>query len=282
MVFGEAYCDFQARTLNSLLGAIGIPSRYAMLFDDQGISRHTVNEVFLNGKWCVFDITMNIIFRGAERDFVSLEDISAATSIIQDQEKMLVLKDYYPQHCERSLSWYKSMFPMPQVPERSTPVIYQSHLVDWIVDAYYKIFKRNLFYAYQDLYLKIKKTDQPEDFRLFFSGRNYHLGYRLKKAERKYIELLEKFPESEYADDALFFIGMLYFDEGDYGQAIDYLTRVSAGESSQWGAPVYYYLGRSYGLLGDTAESLKAYRSMAVIYQLTPETLKLIQYAEYN
>jgi len=230
----------------------------------------------------VFDVTMNIIFKDKNGNCLTLEEISENPLIIQNQKKMLALEDYRPGASQKYISWYGSMLPMRQAPERSTPVIYQSHLVDWIVDAYYKIFKRNLFYAYQDLYLKIKKTEQPEDFRLFFAGRNYHLGYRLTRAERKYIELLEKFPDSEYADDAIFFIGMLYFEKGDYGQAIDYLTRVSAGKSSQWGIPVYYYLGRSYGLLGDTAESLKAYRNMAVIHQLTPEILKMIQYAEYN
>jgi len=282
LIYAEGFCDFQARTLNALLGAIGIPSRYAMLFDQQGLSPHTLNEVFIGGKWCVFDVTMNIIFKDKNGNCLTLEEISENPSIIQNQKKMLALEDYRPGAAQHYISWYGSMFPLRQPPERSTSVIYQRHLLDWIAGTYFKIFGRNFFFTYQDLYLKMKKVDQPKDFRLFFSARNYHLTNRLELAKLAYSELLEKIPDSIYAEDAVFFSGMLYFDKGDYQRAVDYFTQIISNNTLKWSNPAYFYLGRSYDEIGDSTESIRAYSRMSVIYQLSPEILEKIKSIKSN
>lgn len=263
LMYGEAYCDFQARVLNALLGAVGIKSRYIVLFDRTGISPHTTAEVFLDGKWRVFDPSLNIIFQDKQGNKLTLEDLSANPKTIYQQEKLVAWKDYDPGDYQAKVVWLVRMFPLPSPPERSTPVVFQAHLFDRIADTYYKVFKQPFFNSYQDLYLFFKKRFAKDDFRTFFKARNYHLAYRQALALEYYNRLLEKHPESEYAQDVFFFRGMLYFERKDLANAKDVFNFIISEKypySSKWKMAAYYYLGKIYGLEGKQEESLNVYQ----------------------
>lgn len=260
LIYGQAYCDFQARTLNSLLGITGIKSRYAMLLDKDGISPHTLNEVFIDGKWCVFDTTMNIIFTDGKGNKVTLEQMSADPGLIINNKKLIALKGYRVESYENLVKLYSRMFPMPLQPRRSTPNVYQVHIFDRITDLYFKAFKYNFFNFYQDLYLKLKTVNLvKEDTRLFFLARNYHLAYRNKLAQNYYNRLLEKYPNSILAEDTIFFYGMFSFENKNYNKAADFFNIILVKFPRKWENPAYYYLGFIYEAAEDKKSSLLSF-----------------------
>lgn len=206
LIYGEAYCDFQARTLNLLLGIAGIPSRYAMLLDKDGISPHTLNEVFLNNKWCVYDTTMNIVFMGQNGNKLSLTDLTLKPELIYDIGKISALKKYDEAGYENLIALYQRVLPIVKEPRRSTPVLYQMHIFDYTVDVYFKIFKGSFLNFYQDIYLaSVRGRYKEEDSFLFYKARNYHLAYRTDLAASGYKIILNKYFNGSYYKEASFF-----------------------------------------------------------------------------
>lgn len=261
-IYGEAYCDFKARALNELLGVAGIKSRYAMLLDrnNSGISAHTLNEVLLNGKWCVFDPSLNIIFRDSDDDFISLDDMSGDFNLIRNERKFTALKNYDRKGYDNFVLWFEDVFPIVYEPRRSTPRLLQKHIFDDILDAYYKLFGGSFVNFYQNAYLNFKKKyPEGKDFQLFFLARNYHLAYRYNLALTNYNLLLRNFPQSKYKEDAIFFSGLLYFDLRDYPRAIEYFRIIVDRYPVKWSAPAYYYLGKAYCRINEDEVGMEAY-----------------------
>lgn len=273
LIFGEAYCDFQARILNALLGSAGITSRYAALFDKNGVSPHTTNEVLLDGKWRVFDSSINIVFRDNKGNYFSLEDLSANPDLIFQQKKLMALKDYAPGVYRTTFDWFTRMFPIPSPPFRSIPVNSQLHIFDHITDAYYKVFKKPFFDLYQDLYLSLKEPRDKTGLPLFFKARNYHLTYRYAKALKYYDELLAEYPEGRYAQDAVFYLGMLYFDMKDFIESEKFFKLIIEKYPAKWRNASYYYLGLIYSATGNNKAALSAY-SNADAFRLPSDVLE--------
>ncbi len=265
LIYGEAYCDFKARTLNSLLGIADIQSRYAMLIanDNPELSCHTLNEVFLNNKWCVFDTSINIIFKDAQGRNIALEDMSGDFSLITNERKFAALKAWRKDAYNGLEAWFRRMFPIIHEPNRSTPTLLQKHIFDDTCDLYFKVFRYAFFNAYQDAYLKLKKNySGQEPFRLFFIARNYHLGYRYDLALKYYNELLRSYPDSKYSEDAVFFCGVLYYDIKDYPRAESFF-KLCTDKYSKWKNAGYYYLGRTYASVGDEDSAFRAYSKVS-------------------
>ena len=73
----------------------------------------------------------------------------------------------------------------------------------------------------QDLYLRLPPPRWPlipegdrdilgsEERRLYFRGRNYQLFFRARDAARAYRTLVDRYPASRYADDALYQFGLI-------------------------------------------------------------------------
>lgn len=284
LLYAEAYCDFQARTLNSLLAIVGVPSRYAMLFDKNNISVHTLNEVFLNKKWCVLDLAMNIILKDSRGNNVSLEQLSDNEGLIYSNTKLSTLKNYDIAQYENLLQLYSRVFPLPAQPIRSTPIIYKSHIFDFIIDSYFKIFKYQFSNFYQDIYLKLKaKKITDDDLKLFFMARNYHLFYRKDLTQTYYDALLTKYPLSRYREDAVFFSGVFNFElTKDFVKSIKLFKLITDKPDANWSKSAYYYLGKAYSFIDDKAASMSAY-AKAGAYKLTPQIIEeMLEYREKN
>lgn len=279
LIYAEAYCDFQARTLNALLAAAGIQSRYAMLIDENGVSTHTLNEILLNNEWRVFDTTMNIVFASGLGEKFSLEEVSDKFELFLANPKLSALKEYDNEKYRRLVKFYSAVLPLRKSPIRSTSPLRQAHIFDKITDLYFKLFKYRFFNFYQDLYLKSKELAQ-DDFRFFYLARNYHLTYRNDLALSYYQALLKRYPRSEYAQDAIFFCGMLYFEEKDYPRAVELFKQIIDKYPVKWDNEAYYYSGRIYEAIGDEKNMLLAY-SHAEIERL-PESViwKLVKFEQ--
>lgn len=206
LITGRGYCDYQARTLNSLLGRLNIASRYAMLKDKDGISPHTFNEVLINDKWAIYDTTFNIIFRNQEK-YLQVIDLRNNPGLIELVINDATLAEDWKQMLRDVL---KRTLPFEASWSRSTPRIEQYHIVDYLIGLYKKIFGMPFANFYQDCYLKVSLKEVPnEDERVFLKARNYHLFYREDLAEKHYRGLIEFFPESKYKENCLAFLESL-------------------------------------------------------------------------
>lgn len=261
LIFAEAYCDFQARTLNALLSVAGIKSRYAMLLDKNGSSPHTLNEVFLDGKWCAVDTSSNIIFKDSLGKALSLEELTKNSNLILNDAKLAILKEYNKAHYESLRDWYLKTFSSRAHPVYSKPDIQKIHIIDWINDIYYKILNDKFSNFFQNIYLKLKSRKiVNDDFKLFYFARSYHLFGRDALALRQYSELLTRFPDSVYEKDALLFMGVLYFEiEKDYDKAIYYFKAAIDKDFEKWREAAYFYLGKTYSKLGNYEASIATY-----------------------
>lgn len=261
LIYAEAYCDFQARTLNLLLGIAGIPSRYAMLLDKKGISPHTLNEVFLDNKWCVFDTALNIVFVDFRGGRYSLDDLTAQPELLDKIEKISALKQYSGMEYKDIIALYRRVLPLVNEPRRSTPILKQSHIFDRLMDLYFKIFGNKFVYIYQNLYIRsaLKHYKGGSDSVLFYKARNYHLAYRTDLALQSYMTVLKEFPKSEYYEDALFFLGKLYYDNKNYQGAIKTLRLITDKKYVEWYRSASYFLWQSYDIIGDASNSHKVY-----------------------
>lgn len=264
LVYGEAFCDFQARTFNALLGAAGITSRSVFLFNKDNISNHTLNEVLLDKKWCVFDPALNVIHKDAKGNFFSLRDLSSEPNFIYRNRKFAAMKEYDKVEYDTYVRTFSILFPIPIEPKRSVPVIQQTHIFDYVADGYFKIFGYYFFNFYQDLYLNFKKNYiGRDDFRLFFMARNYHLSYRKELALKYYRILLDKYPQSDYAQDAVFFSGMFYFEQKEFSKSTEFFKVIVDKYPQKWANAAYYYLGMIYNILGNQEMSLSMFSKVS-------------------
>ncbi len=76
------------------------------------------------------------------------------------------------------------------------------------------------------LFLLIGSLASPNDQRLYESGLAFEANQNYEQAMREFKLLLDQYPKSTFADDALLEIGRYYFNQGDADQAKGFLDRV--------------------------------------------------------
>lgn len=231
------WCDYQAKVFNVLLSEKGIPSRYAMLMDKDGVSRHTISEVYFHNRWAVFDPLEYTCFKLANGEYATLDDLSQNPEIIFVHPKLKYIEATNKNEFEAKKSWYKSMFPLPMEPVRSAVFLKRITIFDRILDLYAFLFGRLFTYTYQDIYLKKKLPSFKEiDYRLFYAARNYKFYGRRDLAINTYLKIIKDFPDSKYCDDSIFFLALLYADlDGDYKMARTVLNKLILNyPDSEW------------------------------------------------
>jgi transglutaminase-like putative cysteine protease len=57
---GVGWCNEQSRVFIALCEVMEIPARLCFLFHANGRTAHTATEVFLDGKWCMYDVTYGV------------------------------------------------------------------------------------------------------------------------------------------------------------------------------------------------------------------------------
>jgi len=59
---GTGWCDDRVRVLVSFALQMGLPARMVFLYHTDGLNEHSIAEVFLNGRWSVFDVDHDIYY----------------------------------------------------------------------------------------------------------------------------------------------------------------------------------------------------------------------------
>lgn len=95
---------------------------------------------------------------------------------------------------------------------------------------------------------------------------------RLDLARQGFNEYLRAFPDGPSAPDAQYWLGIIAYDQGEYGQAIDLLRRVPARYPESSKAPLALRkIGDAYRAMGDVGSAGDAYRELIDRYPNSSE-----------
>ncbi|MBU1998106.1 MAG: transglutaminase-like domain-containing protein [Candidatus Omnitrophica bacterium] len=213
LITGTGWCDHEANVFNKLLSVKNIPARYVYLKNRSGISPHTVSEVYFNRRWSVFDPQNGLYFRLGDGKYATLNDLSDNPELIFNHSELAKLKLLDQKRFIDQKEWFSQMFPVIIQPDRSKPFTEWNNMFLWAFDLYTRFFGQKFINMCQDIYLKKEMRGiKQEDKKLFLLARHYHIFYRGNLAVNAYISLLNRFPNSIYRQDVIFFLSEFYMD----------------------------------------------------------------------
>ena len=263
LIRGFAFCDPAVLTFLRLVATRDIPGHLVALLDEDGVSPHSVGEVYINGAWRVFDILYGFVPRRPDGEVATREDVVNTPSIIRVSRT--------------SSEWYRQVRILVDTEDD-----FQSagHLLGqevmgtlatlapaWVIDRLQDLY---LAFATPDLPLDPLEADtapgvSADERRLFFRARHYQAFLRANDAEAAYRELLRRYPHSVYADDAIFHLGVLQLTQrGDAAGALAMFAALAERyPESAWRADAEYFTAQAYERLGACEEAVARYRAIA-------------------
>ena len=287
-VDGTAYCNQIAVGLAHLLAKKGIQGRLAMLRNKQGVSPHSVTEVFLDGRWVLVD-PLNGIFPGADRGGVTLRELGADFSPIENlpvvggkHRLSAVASD--GSRRDDFVEWYRSFIVSPIGPDRPGISFVRGQRpkqrrVIRLTALYYQVFGRAFSSYVQDIYFVRNRSWFPErnlPRKNLAAARKYALHARWHKALPLYREVLAS-AAGPAREDALFFSGMALLEAERPRPALKALNTLAGefpGGGGRWKGIVHFYRGEALRALGLLGKAEEAYR-MAPRNLLTPARRRL-------
>ncbi|MEW6008894.1 MAG: transglutaminase domain-containing protein [Candidatus Omnitrophota bacterium] len=244
LINATGYCDYNVQVFTALLAGKNIPARYAFLKDKDGISPHTMAEVYIRGKWRLIDPASGLIFI-KNNELATIEDVSDNPNLIFMHPKLQAIKVINEEEFNGITEWYSRMFPVPQEPQRSSSKIKRITIFDRITNLYWYIFKNKFIRTYQDLYLKAANQGFKSTAEIkIYTARNYNLTYRIEEAVRIYKQVINEFPNSNYAEDSLFFLSLANINyKKDYKEGLKTINQLLLKfPESRWKRIAVYYL----------------------------------------
>lgn len=262
LIRGFGYCDQAVLVFIHLLDQIGVSGRQTVLKRDDGVSPHTVSEVFLSGEWRVFDTLYGFVPR-------RLDGQPAAAADFRSMPELLKVSRTNPE-------WYRNAEVTMTLGDGGSGSDRTSRtdrfsgrvarIPDWLADVG------------QDLYLLLLQPPSyattagviVEDYRnpdgrLFFKARNFHIFLRARKAEAAYEELLRRYPSSDYVDEALYQLAVVRLSQlGDPESALAALEVLfERYPTSPWIGEARYIRGRAEEERGNCERAVAQYAEIS-------------------
>ncbi len=271
LINGLVYCDYAAEILAVLCAHKGIPARYCMLKDKDGVSPHTVVEILLEGKWRVFDPAEICYYTTASGELATLQDLSKNPDLVLGHRRMQKIKEASADEYKGKSDWYKRMLPVIVQPQRSKSKIKRITPFDRVGFLYYAVFGEKFLRIYQDLYLKIKTRGMEEREKLYYIARDYHLVHRTEEAIRGYNDFIRTYAEGLYSNRAVLFLALVYMEQKkDYLKAIEVLQLLVDKPETTYEKYALYYIGKCYQALNRTQEAQKYFYQSGLFIKLDP------------
>lgn len=157
-------------------------------------------------------------------------------------------------------------------------VPYRTDAMLRLADSYYAM-KRysDAVHAYR------RVADQAGDYAYYQVAQAYYNAGNVFEAVSAFRELLEEFPESQWAEEARYNLGYAFFQNEDYDQAIEeYRTLIQTYPSDPLAAKAQYGIGDALFNAGRPEEAVEAYRVVLERYPRSPyvsDAAAGIQYA---
>lgn len=253
LVRSQGWCDQVARDVAQIVAKKGLPAR--IVFD--GGPHHSVGEVWLDGRWRFFDAQNNYLFRTADGELATFEQVArgGVFSPKFEADRRLLREPYWEQY-------HGGVIDPDGGRQHTKPLtepdgVFRSAIILLMDRAHRTIPGFDAWY--QDRYL----ARHPE-FTLVERGREYRLFDRIEQARRCYERALQ---DEALREDALFYLGRLQEAIREEEAAVGSLTRLlTQYPNTKWKQPAYYFLGEAHRALGRTAEAAAAYRHVTGAY----------------
>ncbi|MBI3320649.1 MAG: hypothetical protein HYZ91_00070 [Candidatus Omnitrophica bacterium] len=273
LVNGIGWCDYQAKVLCCLLAARGLHARYAFLIDRDGVSPHTVAEVYLHGAWRAVDPLFSLIFAKETGEWATLEELTP--DFIESLPDMVLLGTANPDIHAHILELAKRTFPLPRPPHRSDDFLKEKHPFDGLADAYVAFCGKRFAEWYQDQFLRRHlATIQDPNERLWQEARNYQLYRRFTRAEPLYRALLARELTHTRREQTTLFLSRLLRREARFWEAREVLEAfLQESPQTPW---VQFQLALCYEGLHDTSQAIAHYEQYQQLRddKFAPEVLR--------
>jgi hypothetical protein len=233
---GYGVCDQQVRLFMALAEKVGLSTREIFLLNsDTGTSPHTTVEVWEDGRWAWLDVLFGYSPKRQDGSPATLSDLVARA------DPIIPLTGLTPNE------YTNNRVQLTMQPNGLGDLLAR-WMPGWLADRL------------QDLYLMLPPPVIPaqdgvshfatSDGRLYWQGRNYQLFGRVSLATRAFQHLVDAFPDSSYANDALYNLALMH-ESGAPQTALKDLGQLQAHEP-----PVgirddgWYLAGQTYERLG--------------------------------
>jgi len=249
LVTGIGWCDYYAQVLCELAAVRGIAARYSYLVDKNGVSPHTVVEVYLDGAWRACDPYFNLIFSRDGEPWRTLEEVTPQlVAGLADVRLASGNEDAY----RSIIGTAERVYPLPNPPQRSDNFLEEKHILDWVARGHVKLFGPYFSHWVQDRYLAgvLPEISNPIE-RLWVEGRSFHLYGRFLRAEQLYWKIFKHRNAGPYRERAALFLTQILIRQERFKEARDVLAYVLEEKpNTEW---AHFYLGDCYAAVGDEA-----------------------------
>lgn len=289
LIRGVAWCDQRAWALVTFMGKLGMEGRVIFTKNHDRVSTHSVAEILINRKYCLFDPQFGFFGYNRNEEIASYEEICHDPQIFNLSPKMLKLK-----HIDKARylilkdTFDSNVYYLPYVEPVTwrNPVLNRDLLrksIARIIHMYAYLFGKYFVNFYQDAYAKLYLSADSDEA-LYESARNYDLYFRYRLAIAGYEKVIKKFPNTKKAENALYFLAILYNKTNEIDSSIKGLSSlISKYPETKWRGSAYYYLGYNYELLKDYSSAVIYYKKALDEYKksnsdlLSSDELKVIE-----
>lgn len=227
---GYGLCDHSAHVFSSLAFFMGYPSRQLYLRNDNGVSPHSVAEVYVKGKWCVVDTLNGIVYQTPNGKLMSINDLKRNMHIYKSHS---FYKDIPIRFLERGTPLYIFPYGTENIFKRLKIEIQRLTLLNNIA---YAASGQNSFVDKKTENLLNKKHQiDKEVVYLFDRARKTHLLGEYKAAFELYNKILKIYPQNGLSDDSQYFLAFCLYNMKSYEQSIIEFSRLKKKfPSSPW------------------------------------------------
>jgi len=236
LVRGMGACDQMANTLITLARKGGIKGRLIFLYGYDSVSHHSVCDLYIDGKFRIFDPFIGSVFVDKEGDMATFNNMQTRGrefSLMRNTEAMAlldrinVIKSSYIEWNKLSkeesekIDVFKDIYLRLYEPANEPKFFRVNYQQDCkrfalsrIMDSYYDIFGDIFLILFQELYFKLDNTNPFEKARL------KHISFRYKDAIDEYTANTDTIKNSFLNTESTFFKGQAFWDAADYERAI--------------------------------------------------------------
>jgi hypothetical protein len=263
---GIAFCDQRAWVFGTFAGMLGIDNRMVLAMNPDGVSRHVMSELFIDKNWRFFDPSFGFVVRKSNGELASYDDICNDLSLFYLSPPMRILKEIEPDKYQKVKDYFARDIFNKNIkpgywgnPIRSKDI--KRKIIAGVLYCYAGFFGKNFCYLYQDLYLKYFSSSGSKREDIFNRARNYDLFKRYRPAIAEYRNFIDNFPKAPEREDALFFLGTLYYKMKIPIASLRFFRELSRQyPSTKWRRMALYYSGCNYELLRDPVSAKDCYQ----------------------
>jgi hypothetical protein len=270
LVRGIAWCDQQAWALSTLLAKKGIASTLLMLRGYDTDSHHTVASVYVAGQWRIVDPFYKLVFFKPSGKLATFNDLQRPDRRTRlTSPKYAAMDRYDPTFFKQYFKLFEPQYkPIKWAPLTETKDR-RRRFVSGIVDFYVRFLGNLFIHRFQDAYLWHPLSHAP-DGDLFLRARHYDLFFRRDLALATYKQLLAEHPDDPDVEDALYFMGRVHQDLGQWTTAADTFDALLArfGQNSKWAGMVHYLKGQADEAEHNWQDAINEYRLSATDFQV--------------